>query len=94
MSTIAHPLYNLLKNDVEWNWDESCDQAFQATKEALTSSDVLVHFDSKLPISMAGDASGYGIGAVISHRLQLLSFRGICRMQSETMHNWNEKMHL
>ena len=70
LSTIAHPLYNLLKNDVEWNWDESCDQAFQATKEALTSSDVLVHFDPKLPISLAEDASAYGIGAMISHRLQ------------------------
>ena len=70
LSTIAHPLYNLLKNDVEWNWDESCDQVFQATKEAQTSSDVLVHFDPKLPISLAGDTSAYGIGAVISHRLQ------------------------
>ena len=68
LATIAHPLYRLLKNDVEWNWDSDCELAFKETKESLTSADVLVHFDSKLPISLAGDASAYGIGSVISHK--------------------------
>ena len=68
LATIAHPLYRLLKNDVKWNWDSDCERAFKETKESLTSADVLVHFDPKLPISLAGDASAYGIGAVISHK--------------------------
>ena len=69
LSAIAHPLYRLLQNNVEWNWDDNCTQAFQETKESLTSANVLVHYDPKLPISLAGDASAYGIGAVISHKL-------------------------
>ena len=41
--------------------------AFQKAKQQLLSSNVLVHCDSILPIVLAGDASAYGVGAVISH---------------------------
>ena len=35
----------------------------------LTSDNVLVHYDPKLPVRLAGDASAYGIGAVLSHTM-------------------------
>ena len=67
LSTLIHPLNELLKMDNPWNWTQECAKAFVDAKEALTSSTVLAHFDPKLPITLAGDASSYGIGAVISH---------------------------
>ena len=33
----------------------------------LISAPLLVHFDSKLPLILAGDACAYEVGAVISH---------------------------
>ena len=36
-------------------------------KEALTSTDVLVHFGPKLPLGLACDASFVGVGAVLFH---------------------------
>ena len=69
LATVAHPLHKLLRDDVQWDWSAECAKAFAATKQALVSSDVLIHYDPSLPISLAGDASAYGLGAVISHSL-------------------------
>ena len=41
--------------------------ALNAAKRKIVDSNVLVHYDPNLPIRLAGDASAYGIGAVISH---------------------------
>ena len=39
-------------------------------KELLKSSQLLIHFDRELPLMLACDASPYGAGAVLSHRLE------------------------
>ena len=39
-------------------------------KEVLSSEQVLVHFDPNKPIVLSVDASSYGIGAVLSHRME------------------------
>lgn len=67
LSTLLAPLYKLLKRHVSWRLTKEQDRAFKKSKELLLSSQVLVHFDPKLPIRLACDASDYGIGAVMSH---------------------------
>ena len=67
LSTMLQPLNNLLKKEVAWEWSSECEAAFKSSKEALSSSRLLVHFDSRKPIVLACDASQYGLGAVISH---------------------------
>ena len=66
LSTLAHPLYELLGNK-PWNWSPSCDKAFCDVKCALTSETVLTHYNPSLPVELAVDASPYGLGAVIMH---------------------------
>ena len=69
LSSIVHPLNALLQQSKQWNWTLECTQAFKQAKTALSSSSVLIHYDPSLPLQLAGDASAYGIGAVISHVL-------------------------
>ena len=69
LSTLLAPLYKLLRKDVRWKWSSEQEQAFQASKELLTSSKLLVHFNPQLPLLLACDASAYGIGAVLAHQM-------------------------
>ncbi|XP_014214167.1 uncharacterized protein K02A2.6-like [Copidosoma floridanum] len=64
---IMSPLYKLLKKDVEWQWTTEREKAFEEAKLKLTSHEVLVHYDSDVPIKITCDASPKGLGAVLSH---------------------------
>ena len=65
LPTVLAPLYRLLRKDVPWQWKN---QEEKASKDRLTSQP-LVHFDSKLKLILACDASAYGVGAVLAHQL-------------------------
>ena len=67
LATLLHPLNKLLQQNVKWCWSQECQMAFKQAKQKLVSSKVLAHYDIKLPIKLAADASSYGVGAVISH---------------------------
>lgn len=69
LSTVMAPLYKLLQKKQEWLWESPQETAFVESKELLLSSRVLAHFNPKLEIRLACDASNYGIGAVLSHKL-------------------------
>lgn len=67
LSSTLNPLYRLLKKDVKFVWDKTCDKAFVSCKDQLLKADFLVLYDPKLPIVVCADASSYGLGGVISH---------------------------
>ena len=69
MSTKLAPLYSLLHKDTRWSWGMKQQEAFEVSKELLLSAPVLAHFDSSLELSLACDASAYGIGAVLSQAM-------------------------
>ena len=68
MSTVLSPLYKLLQKSTKWQWTTEQNKAFSASKELLTLSRLLVHFDPKLCLTLACDASAYGLGAVLAHK--------------------------
>ena len=70
LSATLAPLYKLLKQNTHWCWEQPQIAAFQEAKDALQSSTLLVHYDSTKPITLACDASPYGIGAVLSHKFE------------------------
>ncbi|CAK1597505.1 unnamed protein product [Parnassius mnemosyne] len=67
ISTILAPLYNLLRTGIKFDWCDDCQRAFKKVKELLSSSKILMHYSSDLPIVLTCDASSVGVGAVISH---------------------------
>ncbi len=69
LATVLAPLYKLLKHSERWRWSTKQERAFKESKELLLSSQLLVHFDPNLEIRLACDASAYGIGAVLSHKM-------------------------
>ena len=69
LATTLAPLYALLRASARWQWTAKQEDAFRASKRLLTSSQVLVHFDPRLDLVLSCDASAYGIGAVLSHRM-------------------------
>ncbi|XP_011883681.1 PREDICTED: uncharacterized protein K02A2.6-like [Vollenhovia emeryi] len=67
LSSVLQPLNNLLKKGTKFHWSKACERSFQAAKKVFQSPKCLVHFDPRLPITLATDASPYGVGAVLSH---------------------------
>ena len=67
LSTTLGPLHALLKNGQKWKWSHYCETAFNMANIMLSSSALLVHFDSKKEVIMTCDTSQYGIWAVLSH---------------------------
>lgn len=70
LAHIMSPIYQLLKKDNDFDWNSNCDKAFKQIKDEIVNDVVLSHFNPSLPIILECDASSYGIGAVLSHKLK------------------------
>ena len=63
------PLHELLQKQTKWKWGKAQQEAFDETKLMLQASKVLMHYDPSRELLLSYDASTYGIGAVLSHRM-------------------------
>ena len=64
MSSEAGVLYEVAKAE-RFQWDEQCEEAFQALKWRLINSPLRAHPDFNKPFVLSTDASGYGVGGVL-----------------------------
>ena len=69
LSTILAPLHGLLEKGKTWQWTKEHQESFTKSKELLKSSHLLVHYDTEKDLIVACDASPYGLGIVLSHRM-------------------------
>jgi hypothetical protein len=66
-ATIASPLHKLTEKEKAFDWNEDCETAFQTLKQALTQSPILGYpRPGEEKFILDTDASGQGIGAVLS----------------------------
>ncbi|XP_023809022.1 uncharacterized protein K02A2.6-like [Oryzias latipes] len=69
LSTLLAPLHKLLRKDEKWVWGPDQERVFKLSKELLQSDRVLVHYDERKELILSCDASPYGVGAVLAHRM-------------------------
>lgn len=69
LATLLAPLHELLRQNVNWTWQQKQEEAFQKSKMLLNSADVLIHYSVDRELLLSCDASPYGVGAVLSHRM-------------------------
>ena len=69
ISSRLAPFYKLLQKQVPWSWKGEQQEAFQKATEALTSADVLVHYNLSLRLTLSYDVLSYDVEAVLSHKL-------------------------
>ena len=62
----ATPLFNLLKKDESFEWNEKCQDAFDELKSKLVQAPLLIYPDPTQPYILQCDACKNGIGAVLS----------------------------
>ena len=68
---MVQPLTRLLKKDVEWEWKEEHQMAFESIKRSLREAPVLALPNHTKPFHVVCDASDYAIGcALMQHDVQ------------------------
>ena len=65
-SAIGQLLHALTRKDAPFVWTGSCDQAFNRLKKLLTSAPILTYPDFQKEFFLETDASGAGLGAVLT----------------------------
>ena len=64
-SYIACPLLNLTKKDIPWNWNNSCQNAFNRLKNHFLTKPVLHLPDTSKPFTITTDTSKYALGGIL-----------------------------
>ena len=74
-SKVTNPLHCLTRKDVPFIWSDSCQESFDRLKMLLTSTPVLAFPNFQQPFILETDASGIGLGAVLSQQQEDGSIR-------------------
>ena len=64
----ANPLHALTHKDVPFIWDTACQKAFERLKQLMTEAPLLAFPDFRQSFLLQTDASGLGLGAVLSQK--------------------------
>ena len=83
---IARPLTNLLKRG-QFSWSEEAENSFSALKQAMTTTPTLAMPNFNEPFVIESDASGDGIGAVLTQLGKPIAF--MSRALGVTKQSWS-----
>ena len=90
-ATIVSPLRELTKQDVNWCWDQRCETAYQALKDALTNTSTMTYFDPNVPSVVLADASPCGLGAILTQNDKVVSYASRALSDVEQRYSQTER---
>ena len=61
-------MFKLLTKDVEFQWTESCENAFEILKDKISVAPILRGPDWSLPFHISTDSSDMAIGGVLDQK--------------------------
>ena len=91
LSDVLEPIRQLTRQDVEWQWNNTHDKAFETIKQMISSTPVLKYYDAEEELTVQCDASDKGIGAALLQNGQPLAFASRALTDTETRYAPIEK---
>ena len=67
-SSIAHPLTQLTRKGLIFDWKDKEEKSFQDLKHAFLSDGLLYHFDPDKPLILETDASDFAVAGILSQQ--------------------------
>jgi len=64
----SEAMKRLLRKDTPFKWGKEQQEAFENIAQAMATADVVAHPDLKKPFIVTTDASGHGLGAILSQK--------------------------
>ena len=64
-ASIAAPLRELTHKDMNWEWKNVHEEAFQRLKTGLSENTIMTHYDPRKKVEVICDASPVGLGAML-----------------------------
>ena len=73
-SRISSPLARLIRKQVKFEWDDTCEQSFHKLKDFLTTAPVLALPTDQGGMTVYCDASRVGLGCVLMHNGKVIAY--------------------
>ena len=90
-STIAEPLCNLTKKEVQWKWGTKEQSAFDTLKNKLCEKRVLAYFDINAETELVVDGSPVGLGAILVQNDQPVAYASRALTEVERRYSQTER---
>ena len=73
-SRLAAPMTRLTRKELNFDWDDRCEEAFQELKMRLTSAPILIVLDRGQGYTVYCDASRAGLGCVLMQSERVVAY--------------------
>ena len=76
LSDVLEPIRQLTRDDIQWMWTATHDQAFAKVQQLVTEAPVLTFYDPSKDLLIQCDASQSGLGAVLLQNVESITPAG------------------